>query len=400
MKFLSLALLTQLAFTSMVFAQTPTKTSIAAPAESHGGGNGGDDLELELKKRSLQIGYFLKSTVGTQTFKMINADAVVETIENSDIDVVTGNVTDKYGALRTCVNEPERALITCNLSRIDSLIKNKKTDVLTATLFHEILGLMGLELGYQENVSMYPISSKILPYNSIVESTVVSEANIRPEYYGLDSRSYGLTLENKETKETIRMICLNDNVEVNRCRNYSVVRKANGLQSPLANSVASISPAKLAQINMQQVKSSDLIKLEERLTKVQSRGFEYLTLSWQKNNGCGYAYGIGFTQELDGVLDGGCWDGLALVLIPAIIDTTLEIPKQAGNIAIWPLKAIVSGIKSASLKNKIKKANASIDTARQVLNLDNELSRVGTSKAVSNEEFTRVTEVLKLAITQ
>ncbi len=215
-------------------------------AMGHGGGNGGDDFELELKKRSLQIASFVKSTVGSQVFNMINADSVINTVNSMDIDIVSGNVTDKYGTLRTCVNEPERSLITCNLGRINELRKNKQDDILTGLLFHEILGLMGLELGHQDNVSMYPISSKIIPYSSVVTTTPISEAEIRPEYFGLDSRSYGITLVNRKTKESVRMICLNDNIEVHRCRNYTVVRNANGLQAPLVPEILSFHPSKIS----------------------------------------------------------------------------------------------------------------------------------------------------------
>lgn len=244
----NIALVASLTLSTLAFSQT-TLPNFDLKARGHGGGNGGDDLELELKKISLQIGYFIKSSVGAQVFKQLNPDAVIEAIESTDIDVVSGNVTDKYGTLRTCVNEPEKSLITCNLQRIAELQSSDKEDILVAILFHEILGVMSLELGHQENVSMYPVSSKILPYASVVLSTPISEANIRPEYYGKDNRSYGVTLVNKKTKESIRMICLNDNVEIHRCRNYSVVRKAGDAQAPLVEETVSLSRDDLMAIS-------------------------------------------------------------------------------------------------------------------------------------------------------
>lgn len=230
-------------FATTAFAQLQTDAT-----SLHGGGNGGDDYELELKKRALQIGYFIKSSVGSKVFNSLNADAVIEAIEKTDIDVVSGNVVDKYGVIRTCVNESTRSLITCNLARLEQLKKSNQHDILTAMLFHEILGIMDLELGYQENVSMYPVSSKIIPYHSVVEATPVSEANIRPEYFGLDNASYGISIVNKTTKESIRMICLNDNVEIHRCRNFSVVRMANGRQAPISPEIVSVSPTELSKI--------------------------------------------------------------------------------------------------------------------------------------------------------
>jgi hypothetical protein len=236
----------------------------------HGGGNGGDDLELELKKRSLQIASFVKSSVGAEVFHMINADSVINTVNNMDIDVVSGNVIDKFNTLRTCVNEADKQLITCNLDRINELRKNRQDDILTGLLFHEILGLMGLELGYQDNVSMYPISSKIIPYYSVVSSTPIEESHIRPEYFGLKATSYGITLVNRKTKESIRMICLNDNVEIHRCRNFSVVRRANEMQAPLIPELISfhLSDISLEDIELRNKKAEEILNLENDLSLV------------------------------------------------------------------------------------------------------------------------------------
>jgi hypothetical protein len=259
MKFLTVAFLAALTL-GTASAQTQIRTM-----SEHGGGNGGDDLELDLKKKSLQIGYFLKSTIGSKVFNSLNADAVLDSINRTDIDVVSGNVTDRYGVIRTCVNEENRGLITCNLDRLNELKKGGKNDIILAILFHEILGMMGLELGFQENVSLYPVSSKILPYAGVVEATPVSEANIRPEYFGLDNTSYGIIVENKETKESLRMICLNDNVEIHRCRNFSVVRNANKRQAPLVPSIISLSPQDLAALTANSIiRSSSSSKAGDR----------------------------------------------------------------------------------------------------------------------------------------
>jgi hypothetical protein len=360
----------------------------------HGGGNGGDDLEMTLKKRSLQIGYFIKSSVGAKVFTMLNGESIVNIVNTMDIDVTTGNVTDKYGTLRTCVNEPERALITCNVKRLNDLVSKKQDDILTAVLFHEILGLMGLELGYQDNVSMYPVSSKIIPYNDIVTSTAISEAQIRPEFFGLDQRSYGLTIKNKETKETIRMICLNDNVEVNRCRNYAVVRSANGLQTPVDSSIVAVSPKELSHIELEKIKPGRLLELETKLNKIHRRGFKFVTLGWQTEE-CGYAFGIGFTQT---AIPEECWGAIVFFGVPAVIDAAIEIPKQAINMPLWPIKATINGIRSLNVKSKINRINKKVSLARKVLNLDNDLSLVGKTNEIKNEDYNTVVEIIKASL--
>jgi hypothetical protein len=363
-------------------------------AADHGGGNGGDDLEMTLKKRSLQIGYFIKSSVGAKIFTMLNGESIVNTVNAMDIDVTTGNVTDKYGTLRTCVNEPERALITCNLKRLNDLVLKKQDDIVTAVLFHEILGLMGLELGYQDNVSLYPVSSKIIPYNDIVSSTAISEAQIRPEFFGLDQRSYGLTIQNKETKETLRMICLNDNVEVNRCRNFAVVRSAKGLQSPIDSSIVAVSPKELSQIDLKKIKPAHLIQLEERLNKLNSRGFKFVTLGWETQR-CGYALGAGLAQTL---VDDECWGAAVFFGIPVVVDLAIEVPKQAINLPLWPIKAVINGIRSAGLKSKINRLNKKVTIARKVLNLENDLSLVGTTNEIKSEDYNTVVEIIKASL--
>jgi hypothetical protein len=376
-------------------------TTLAQPQRQalpeHGGGNGGDDIELELKKKALQIGYFLKSEVGSKVFNIINADAALQTIEQTDIDVVTGNVVDKYGTIRTCVNEAERSLITCNLDRLNDLKKKNQMDILTAVLFHEILGMMGIELGYEENVSMYPISSKILPYDAIIAATPVSEANIRPEYFGLDNRSYGLTLVNKDTNESLRMICLNSNVEIHRCRNYSVVRNAGGLQAPLVNGVVSISPAELAAVKLDTIKTSQITEVEAKLVALKANGFKYLTLGGKV---CGneYRYGAGATQHI-----GGC--DSEMYAAPAIFifgefDTVVEAGKQALNMGVWPIKTILNGIRIGAMKGKIKNLNKKVNLARDVLNLKNELSLVGKTKKVGDSDFNLIIELITKAISK
>lgn len=364
----------------------------------HGGGNGGSDQELQLTKRAQQIGHFLKSKMGSSVFKMLNPDTVLDTINAADFDVIDGVIQDKYGVERTCVNEPSRGLVTCSLQRILDLQKND--DILTGIIFHEILGLMEIELGHQDNVSMYPISSKILPYHNVVASTPISEAQIRPEFYGLDSRSYGVTLINKVTKETLRLICLNDNVEVHRCRNYSLVRSAQKLQAPVVPNVVSISPSQLKAINLKHVTVEDINQAARELEKLRAEKLTFGTLNDRFDytrdvSGFSlkgeYRYGSGLTQL-------SSYGAIIALPVVGTIDTVIEGGKQVGNLLIYPVKGIIKAIKKAKLKGRIAKYNKKIDLASRVLNQEGNLSLIGTSKQVSDEDFQIILNILSLNI--
>jgi len=389
-------------------------------AGDHGGGNGGSDLEIELKKKSLQIGHFLKSEMGRSAFDMINPDSILKKIEIMDIDVIAPEVIDKYGTTRTCVNEPEKNLITCNAEKVSSMMKND--DVLITTLFHEILGLMKIELGHQENVSMYPISSMMLQYAPNVLSIIVSEKDLRPEYYGVDSRSYGITVQNRKTKETIRLVCLNNSVEIHRCRNYSLVRKAGEFQAPLIKGIVSLSPNEISSIRLEAIKYSDIKKLEKELEELQSNGFDFLTL---KNtittyDGQSYRVGTGLTQMWLGrgcprVLDGKqvlrpvgdlvvvCTFFPIINLVTLFVytvDGVTEVSKQALNVGIYPIKAIINGIRIGAINGKIKKYNKQLAVATDILNLREDLSIIDTKKSVSDEEYNMLITIITNGVSQ
>lgn len=397
-KMLSVIALAVISFSSLAQVNKPTT---AIP--HHGGGNGGDELELELKKRSLQIGQFVKSEMGAKVFKMLNPTAVIDTVNNMDIDVTDKDVYDRYNTVRTCVNYPERQLIECNLARMTALKSQKKDDILTATLFHEILGLMELELGYQENVSLYPISSKIIPYSDIVITTPISESDIRPEYYGLDNRSYGMTYVNKKTKESVRLICLNNNVEIHRCRNYSVVRNANGMQVPLNDKVISLSKAQIETLQLSKATEQNLAEMQAKLDTLKARGFKFLTLKGNFNGG--YRYGVGAGQgmhkwereEGEGFLI--MFYSVVPIMYPMwAVDTTVETGKQVINIVSWPVKAVVNLFKVGSQKRKLKKINKRLDKIRNVLNQGGDLSLVGKSESLKEKDYNQLVNDMKLLL--
>ena len=389
-------------------------------AGDHGGGNGGSDLEITLKKRSQQIAIFLKSSAAQEKFRNLNADAIMSTVDGAQIDIVSEELFDKFGTARACLNFPASQLIQCNAAKAVEMIKT--SDIFTATLFHEILGLMEIELGHENDVSLYPISSKIIPYDQIVSSTIVSEKDIRPEYFGLDSRSYGIEIQNSKTKESIRMICLNDNIEIHRCVNFGLVRMANNMQAPLIPEVITLSRSDLKKINLRAIPKPDIQKLEKDLQELKGKGVDFLTLGgtpfvhqayrgYEKRNiQYGYRYGMGATQlwfgEFCGVQkhyvyrEGGPFFCTILPLtwpvhiILPVADTVVEIGKQGINIVVYPIKALEHGIRIGIIESQINKYNDQLSVATNVLNLRNELSLIGTKVKVSNEKFNMLTEIL------
>lgn len=384
-----------------------TLMSLPVHALSHRGGNGGDDTEIELKTRMLQIGAFLNSTVGKSEFKILNSETITNSINQIEIRLESDPVLDRFNKERTCVNEVANMTVTCNAQKIIALINEKQNDILVGLLFHEILGINQVELGYQDLVSSYPISSKIIPFTQLILDTEIQEKSIRPEFYGLDSRSYGVTYVNKETKETLRMICLNDNIEVNRCKNFNVVRKLDNMQSPVLTEIASLNRAEIQKINSITVPSNeDLVKLNQRIEELNQKGFKYLTFSWKQTvkRQDEYAFGVGLNQGLYNEMDIYRFEYevygniLILPLAAKAIDLSAETVKQTGNILIYPFKAIVNGIRSASLHSQKKKIVKRLGLIKSLLNSEDNLSLVNKQVAVSDEDFLSLVEASKGAL--
>jgi len=372
-------------------------------AGDHGGGNGGSDLEIELQKRSLQIGHFLNSNVGKKSFPNLNPEAFINVVNSQQIDVVAEELLDKHGMQRTCLNFPKEQIIKCNAQRTIEMMKHE--DIFTAMMFHETLGLMSLELGYEEDVSAYPVSSQIIPFSDVVVATPVSEKQIRPEYYGIANRSYGLTIKNRKTKETIRLICLNDNVDIHRCRNYSLVRQAGDLQAPLVPGVISLSPNDLKNVRLDAVTHDQVNQLITGLNEIKENGFKYLMLDYKTNYGGKrvYRFGTGLTQYLDSrdyVTYRILFLFFGISAIPLVVDFSVEVAKQAVNITAYPIKALIKGLKIAHIQSKINKYNYHLATATDVLNLRNDLSMVGRNKSVSDKEYNMILNALTAGVLQ
>jgi hypothetical protein len=197
--------------------------------EIHGGRNGGDGLEIDIRIMAQKIASFLTSDLGVEAFQEINLAHLKNVMEVATFFVTTETLIDRYGVTRTCVNEQQIMRITCDANRW-ALIKDPR--VFYVLVFHEILGLMNLELGYHRDVSMYPISYRLINYINEVENSEFGQEVLRQEFFTQDRLGYGLTLFNRKSDESIRMICL-DNVPNNRCQRFSLVRKLDDFQAPL-----------------------------------------------------------------------------------------------------------------------------------------------------------------------
>lgn len=219
------------------FAQEKTQA-----AYDHRGGNGGDGIELDMMEKATQLAYYLESANGKSMFNdIISASEFRKKIKEVDFEIVTKDVYERHGQIRTCVNFPELNLIKCNSGKW--LRETESTQY--ALLFHEILNLLGKELGTEADISRYPYSSRILTQTLLIRSYNVSEREYRPEFYALSREGYGKTYKNEVTKESMRLICLKENVPLARCNSFNIVLKYKKDQLPLEEDVIALDKSKI-----------------------------------------------------------------------------------------------------------------------------------------------------------
>lgn len=373
----------------------------SSESDGHRGGNGGDVYEIDLQKRMKKIGKFVNSTTGKQVFANLNTQAVEDMAMEADINLTSDLVYDKFEAVRTCTNDPMTSSVLCTTTKLEKA----SPSTLDTILGHELLGLLNIETGHSDNPSDYPLSQKLASYTSVIDSIMLDDGDVYPEYIGLDNQSYGITYVNKETKESLRMICLNDNVTVNRCKNFSVVRSAQKMQSPLVAEKIVVTPAQLKGIELKNIKSSDVEAALDKIERLQSDGFNYITVGNNAESQCdGYVFGGGAIQALSDSLYSGfyglgrCyfWQTVVGIIIPfynipylggVIVDVPTEIAKQAINLTVYPFKAIVSAIKLATNEGIVENYNRRLGKVAQLLNLKNDLSLIGKSKKLSDKDY-------------
>ncbi|MCB9092378.1 MAG: hypothetical protein H6620_07455 [Halobacteriovoraceae bacterium] len=212
-----------------------------------GGRNGGDGLEIEIELMAKKIVSFVDSDLGKEVFPEINIDYMKRVMRVVDVSVTDDIIIDQYGFTRTCTNDSKTMNIECNLNRWGLVTQ---PEVYYALVLHELLGLMNVELGNKQDVSKYPISSRILNYIENVENAESKIASITPEYFALKNTSYGIRLMNGDTGEEIRLICVDD-VSVVYCDQFSIVRKLGDIQVPLLKGLPPLNRSMLERISKQ-----------------------------------------------------------------------------------------------------------------------------------------------------
>ena len=140
-------------------------------------GNGGDGGEVELLTQKIQ----LEATAG-KIFQFFSENSELEEVfpefSREDILALQGKVkfevsndvlTDREGAVRTCLNYSAAKRIQCNYTRLAGL----SPTVYFVLNLHELLGILGVEIASIENdylIESYPISSRLARYVSRVQN--------------------------------------------------------------------------------------------------------------------------------------------------------------------------------------------------------------------------------------
>lgn len=190
-------------------------------------------------------------------------------------------------------------------------------------------------------------------------------------------------------------------MEVHRCRNYGLVRKANDFQTPLIPERVSISPEELRKLNLRTINNEEMNQVNQMIEDVKQRGFNYITLDFKACRG-EYRWGVGIIQaatSCDSSFYLSAGIALSTIFLVGIPDLAAEAGKQVINIIVYPIKAIINGIHLMMLDHEFKKFNQRVMLAQNVLNLENSMGLIGKTRQVSGEEFAAVAEILKLAFT-
>lgn len=132
--------------------------------------------QAKIKKVASQIGQFFQKNQAelTSVFPEVSIPDLVEKINSAteNMKVVdTLKISDKFGTNRTCLNFPENSLIKCTLSGLTAL--ENKPEALFVLIFHEYLGLLGIEETSPKNpefIEGYSISRRLAAYVTVMNS--------------------------------------------------------------------------------------------------------------------------------------------------------------------------------------------------------------------------------------
>lgn len=226
---------------------------LTSASSDHRGGNGGDSEELEMMKKATQISKFLESPTGMIIFGTnVNSTSFKNKVKQIDFQIVSEELKDKFGKIRTCLNYPSINQIKCNALKWE----NTSQDIQYVLTFHEVLNLLDLELGNITDPSKYPISSKLQSHINTVSSIDLANEEYRPEYYATKRESFGYRIKNQDKRESIRLICLRDNVPAHKCNNFNLVMEFDSRQKPLLEKVIALDKTRI-NIMMQRLDQYD-----------------------------------------------------------------------------------------------------------------------------------------------
>ena len=140
-------------------------TAMAQDHESTGdhGGNGGNIHGTALKLKIDEIKSFVTTKDGAAAFPEVDQELLKKNYSRLKVWVRPGEVKDKFGNPQTCINDQDTWVITCDEAK---LLKEKelgKAYVITA--FHELLGLLGVEVTKDKDAPTdLSVSSRLVKY--------------------------------------------------------------------------------------------------------------------------------------------------------------------------------------------------------------------------------------------
>lgn len=143
------------------------KFGIFALGTKGGGGGDAHAAEIEYTKSLIQEALFeitelFNKKEVQKAFPKVDVSELKKRIHYLNLEVKPEAVRDKYKIERTCVNYSEYNLIECNIFKFRAVL-NRET--LITLIFHEVLGLMGLEENNPNKKHLSYISSnKLISY--------------------------------------------------------------------------------------------------------------------------------------------------------------------------------------------------------------------------------------------
>lgn len=185
--------LKQFLISTAVFFSVATMTTVAKAGDRAGNGGSGGESQIaaqqaQVESVAMKIKHFFQQNEDQlqNKFPEFETSELASTIEEARIEVVSkGELIDKHGVSRTCLNYPSSMFIECDNEKLDEVSNDPKA--LFVLVMHEYLGLMGVEETSPANAKMvdgYEVSKRIGAYVTKVNDydlSIKSSCNIGVE---------------------------------------------------------------------------------------------------------------------------------------------------------------------------------------------------------------------------